>query len=101
MEESKSKQKGSYSNMYGFHVSHIRFDCGGVPMACAPHGTLSTAGIDKSNPKRYTSINIINKLPIELPRAKNERVPHVPRNPLGPSYIWPVESKEIQSGLIC
>ena len=86
-------KKGEYSDAYSFHRSQIHFDCGGQEIKIAPHGTLSTLGIDKSSPKLYISKNEIVKedingaAPGRKPLYQGE-----PRNPLVPTYCWPIES---------
>lgn len=93
-QNSKKKQQGSFSDVNGFHVSHIQFDCGGVKMGLCPHGTLSTEGIEKSNPKRYISERPFPKMNLEPDiSSKLGLVRQAPRNPLGPSYVWPVGSE--------
>lgn len=85
----------SYSDRYGYHISHIQFDCGGVNMGNCPHGTLSTEGIEKSNPKKYTSDKPFPKMELEkgTSSSRTHEKQETPRNPLGPCYVWPVGSK--------
>lgn len=96
---SEKKQQGSYSDKYGYHISHIQFDCGGVNMGNCPHGTLSTEGIEKSNPKRYTSDKPFPKMALETGTSSRPHEKQAPRNPLGPCYVWPVDSNASSSSV--
>lgn len=89
--QSDKKQQSTFSEKYGFHVSHIQFDCGGVNMGSCPHGTLSTEGIDKSNPRKYTSEKAYATMATEATKPPRHGKTGLTRNPLGPCYVWPVD----------
>lgn len=84
-------RRGVYSQKYDFHNTQVKFDCGGSSIAKAPHGTLSTDGIDKSMPKRYTSDKETVKEQVQGARPRALKKVQEPRNPLSPTYKWPVE----------
>lgn len=84
-------RRGVYSKKYDFHNTQVKFDCGGSSIAKAPHGTLSTDGIDKSMPKRYTSNKETVKEQVQGARPRALKKVQEPRNPLSPTYKWPVE----------
>ena len=86
-------RKGEYSDKYGFHVSNLSFNCGGET-ASAPHGALTTDGIEGAQPKRFTAERA--RIP---PNCEDEDTGgrskyHPPsasqaRNPLNPDYHLP------------
>lgn len=86
-------RRGEYSSQYSFHRSQVEFNCGGTPIAQSPHGTLSTKGIDKAQPKRFTSeVDKTHKGDIDGSRPTVTCTSSQPRNPLVPKYDWPVET---------
>lgn len=91
MENRRNKKRGEYSDSYSFHVSNIDFDCGGVPIQSAPHGTLSTKGISGSEPKQYISSHEVVKVEVQGACPRVAVVSSHVRNPLDPCYVWPVD----------
>lgn len=95
MENLKKKKRGEYSDSYSFHTSNIDFDCGGVPIDVAPHGTLSTKGIPGSEPKQYVSLHEVVKMEVQGARPRVPPVATLTRNPLDPSYVWPIDEPPV------
>lgn len=87
-------RKGEYSNKYGFHVSRIVFNCGGEDLRSVNHGTLTTAGIEGAQPRRFTAVRSSQYPPdthkgLHPEVISDHKVRSRPRNPLNPEYDLP------------